>query len=192
MSLVFSENSKNSQNHDIFLGAVMGRLNKPTTLFGSWLSDNLSQISNIQKLFVYHSYPVRNSSYSINNTEKNWLFHFGDPPSVPQILFSIDLFCVKRRQLSIYKNWPNPLAPNPHPGSVALGAGCFNAAILSSINWIRIVIVWWIIQNENCQLNDHEINSDELTDKRRVLNMSPRFELSGPASDVPLCHILNH
>ena len=38
----------------------------------------------------------------------------------------------------------------------------------------------------NCQLNEHKINSDQFTDKRRVLNMSPLFELSVPNSDVPV------
>ena len=29
------------------------------------------------------------------------------------------------------------------------------------------------------------MKSTQYTDKRRVLNMSPRFELSGPTGDVP-------
>ena len=33
MSLVFSEISKNCQNHGVFEGAVMGRCKNPTTLF---------------------------------------------------------------------------------------------------------------------------------------------------------------
>ena len=42
----------------------------------------------------------------------------------------------------------------------------------------------------NFQFNEHEINSDWFIDKRRVLNMSPHFQLSVPNSDVPIARDL--
>ena len=42
-----------------------------------------------------------------------------------------------------------------------------------------------VVLLSNCLSDEHEINYDWFTDKRRVLNMSPNFERDGLIGDDP-------